>query len=256
MLIYPPCLVLDMAITINTEQRIANRSPKGVYKGTREEWLEDAAQIMGTWLNEHITVKDIKEHNANRVYEKHTLRRFKLSNCAFRCGITSARKDYRMTHTTVGQIHYDFSTDNGKNEIVISNRLNGSKTKAESSYVGHILLHEMIHSCTVHHGHKGQFKRLALLVGMTGKMTSTESGEDLDARIIKEVVNPLGKFPHKAVTNVTERKGSRMKKIVCTRCDLIMRGSRTVVGKVEGANCPCCGVGFLEEGVLTCRLKI
>ena len=27
-------------------------SPKGVFKGTREEWLEAAALIMGAWLNE------------------------------------------------------------------------------------------------------------------------------------------------------------------------------------------------------------
>lgn len=229
-----------MATTINTEQRIANRSPKGVYKGTREEWLEDAAQIMGTWLNEFITVKDIKEHNANRVYVAETLRRFKLSNCAFRCGITSSRKDYRMKHSTVGQIHYDWSTANGKNEIVISNRLNGAKTKVESSYVAQILLHEMIHACTPYHGHRGQFRRLATLIGMTGKMTATVAGEDLESRLISEVVNPLGKFPHKAVTNVVQRKGSRMLKVTCDECLIVLRASYSVCDMITKGNCPSC----------------
>ena len=31
-----------------------NFSPKGIYKGTREEWLEDSARIMADWINEFI----------------------------------------------------------------------------------------------------------------------------------------------------------------------------------------------------------
>jgi hypothetical protein len=235
-----------------TDQRMNNRSPKGIYKGTREEWLEDSAQIMGTWLNEFITIQDIKEHNKNRQAEHMTLRRFKLSDVAFRCGITSSRSDYRMTHTTAGQIVYDIGTGNGKSEIVISNRLNGSKTKIGSSYIAHVVLHEMVHQCTPYHGHKGQFKRLAQSVGMTGKMTATTNGEDLEKRMISEVINVLGKFPHKAVTSTVTRKGSRMLKVQCSKanCAIIMRASAKVCEMINGQPCPACFQGqLIAEGV-------
>ena len=206
-----------------------NRSPKGIYKGTREEWLEDSAQIMGTWLNEFITIQDIKEHNKNRQAEHMTLRRFKLSD-----------------------VVYDIGTGNGKSEIVISNRLNGSKTKIGSSYIAHVVLHEMVHQCTPYHGHKGQFKRLAQSVGMTGKMTATTNGEDLEKRMISEVINVLGKFPHKAVTSTVTRKGSRMLKVQCAKanCGIIMRASAKVCEMINGQPCPACFQGqLIAEGV-------
>ncbi len=217
-----------------------NFSPLGIYKGTREEWLEDAARIMGDWLNELITPQDIKNHNKNRIVKNKVLERFKLSDCRFRCGITSSRKDYRMKHYTAGQIHYKQSTGNNVHEIVISNRLNGKGKKSESTHIGHILLHEMIHSCTHGHGHKGEFKRLARGVGMTGKLTMTENGEELEERIKINVVDVLGKFPHKAVISITSKKGSRLLKITCSECDIIMRASAKACNKLIDMECPAC----------------
>ena len=233
-----------MPTSTQQKERTANRSPKGVYKGTREEYLEDAALIMGDWINEFITIKDIKEHNKNRIPKSLTLKRFKLSDNRFRCGLTSSRSDYRMKHAAIGQIHYSHSTGNKVNEIVISNRLNGKGTKIQSSVVAHVLLHEMIHACTPYHGHKGEFKRLARALEMDGKLTATENSQALEDRIIQDVVNPLGKFPHKAVTTRTSRKGSRLLKITCTECDIVFRASKKVCKRLDEQEC----VGCLTDG--------
>ena len=217
-----------------------NFSPKGIYKGTREEWLEDSARIMADWINEFITPQDIRNHNKNRIVENQFLTPFKLSETKFTCGLVSQRVDYRKKYTTLGQCHYKQSTGNNKHEIIISNRLNGNGKKTDSTRIAHVVLHEMIHTCTYGHGHKGAFKRLALALGMSGKMTSTENGEDLEERMKTEIVDVLGKFPHKAVTTVTKRKGSRLLKITCTQCNIVMRASAKVCDKIIYQDCPAC----------------
>lgn len=237
--------------------RLNNFSPKGIYKGTREEWLEDSAEIMGEWLNEFITPSDIKNHNKDRVVENVFLETFKLNECKFTCGLTSSRVDYRMRFRTMGQCHYKQSTGNNKHEIIISNRLNGNGKKTDSTRIAHVVLHEMIHTCTYGHGHKGEFKRLARALGMDGKLTSTENSPELEKRMKENIVDILGKFPHKAVTTKTSFKGSRLLKITCTECDIIMRASAKACNKIHEMECPACpndnyvhDIGYLVvEGV-------
>ena len=220
-------------------QRYDHFSPKGIYKGTREEWLEDAALIMADWINYFITPQDLKNHKLNYI-GNYTLTRFKPSENKYRCGLTSTRSDYRMRAKAIGQIHYKESTGNGKNEIVISNRLNGQGKKTESCKIAHVLLHEMIHASTYAHGHKGEFKRLARSLQMDGKLTATTNSENLEERIKENIVDVLGKFPHKAVVFKPAKKGSRLLKITCTECNIVMRASSKVCDRLYGSPCPAC----------------
>ena len=188
------------------------------------------------WINYFIRPSDrLRQRRLGKI-----LTTFKPWENKYRCGLTSSRTDYRMRQKAIGQIHYKQFTGNGKNEIVISNRLNGQSTKTESCKIAHVLLHEMIHACTYGHGHKGEFKRLARSLQMDGKLTATTNSENLEERIKKNVVNVLGKFPHKAVAFKPEKKGSRLLKVTCTECDIVMRASSKVCDKLWDMPCPCC----------------
>lgn len=60
------------------------------------------------------------------------------------------------------------------------------------------LLHEMIHAAVgLKAGHRGAFRKMAIEVGLTGKMTATvvEEKSDLE-RSLKRVAKGLGRYPH------------------------------------------------------------
>ena len=58
------------------------------------------------------------------------------------------------------------------------------------------LVHEIVHCAVgVEAGHKGPFKRIALAIGLEGKMTETVAGETLNKRI-DEIIAQVGPYPH------------------------------------------------------------
>ena len=90
------------------------------------------------------------------------------------------------------------------------------------------LVHENVHRIVGNkHGHKAPFKRLALKVGLEGKMTSTHAGEALREKLT-ELSEELGTYPHaKVIPGEGKKKQStRMLKIVCPECDNVARQAR------------------------------
>lgn len=85
-----------------------------------------------------------------------------------------------------------------------------------------VVVHEMVHAdddCESHHN--GHFRKVAKAVGLTGKMTATEVGEDL-APILKDLAEELGPYPHvklKLGSNI-KKQTTRLKKVHCqdTEC--------------------------------------
>ena len=80
------------------------------------------------------------------------------------------------------------------------------------------LAHEMVHAVDdCKNGHKGQFKKICLAVGLDGnkQMIYAEAGEKL-GKTIKNIIATLGEYPHDKVdiSNV-KKQGSRMLKHVC-----------------------------------------
>jgi len=127
----------------------------------------------------------------------------------------------------------------GVNEIFIS------PTIADSVDVLDILAHELIHAiddCV--NGHRAPFKRIALAIGLEGKMTSTTAGEELKATFEK-IVAKLGEYPH-ATMDFTNRKkqSTRLLKLECFSCEAIWRMSRKWAELVEC--CPVCSGDSVE----------
>ena len=241
-------------------------SPLGIYKATREEFLNEAAIIMQPWLNVHITPQRVRDHNKDRIVEKKKLRQFKQGCCDFTCARCEQKLDYRA-HGILGR--YYRGVKGSKPQIYVTDQKAARATKAASIDVCVTLLHEMVHYCAEYHGHKGEFKQLSIDVGLTDKggsakfstckPTSSEirgshATKELRDAIRLNVINVLGKFPQgKANGYGQKRKGSRMLKITCSICDLILRGSAKACMMIEGEPCPGCNSsdyirqhGFLE----------
>lgn len=90
-----------------------------------------------------------------------------------------------------------------------------------------VLIHEMIHvSDQLKSSHKGEFKRLALAVGLEGKMTATIANEELAKRIRAWLVG-MPPFPHGALSQADkvgkEKPGSRLLKVSCPSCEYTIR---------------------------------
>lgn len=105
-----------------------------------------------------------------------------------------------------------------------------------------ILLHELIHAAVgLKCGHKGAFKRVALSLGLTGKMTSTVPGPAL-IKDLQALADTLGEYPHAALnTELSGRKkqNTRMIKLTCDDCGWSCRTAQ----KNVDAGLPTCHCG-------------
>lgn len=223
-------------------------SPRGVFKGTREEWLEAASIIMGGWIdyamNQNNRVQLHKGRTTFKIVEMSFVKwlcrhyggkpsdyRYNPATTRFSCSLMGGgmTKSGELAH-----IHYSHATGNKYDEIRMSVELGGRRKKDESARVADVLLHEMIHSCARFHGHAGAFKHIATTLGLTGKMTATVATEDLRVKIWDDVVSVLGRYPHKEV-HLTPRgqrgKGSRLIKCECKTCGCVIRLTRKWIDK-------------------------
>jgi len=210
------------------------RNPRGIYKGTREEWLEEAAQIMGVWVDEYLDSAQ-KEGKFGKTKKADFFARQKVK---YSCSLL----DGGLTASRAGaHCHYAQSTGNGYHEIRMGVELGGRKKKAESSRVADILLHEMIHTISYGHGHKGLFRWCAVGVGLEGKMTSTVASKECKEKIDGEVLKVLGRYPHKAVKLLhrgQRGKGSPLKKCYCRFCEINFRMSHKNISLAYATNEP------------------
>lgn len=104
-----------------------------------------------------------------------------------------------------------------------------------------ILVHELVHAAVGNAcGHKGPFRKVALKVGLEGKMTSTSEGPELTARL-KALARKIGKFPHSKL-NLQGRKKqtTRMLKSECVGCEFIVRLSQKMIDLHGHPICPSC----------------
>lgn len=105
-----------------------------------------------------------------------------------------------------------------------------------------ILLHELIHAAVgLECGHKGAFKRVALALGLEGKMTATIPGAALKADLAA-IVATLGEYPHAALNTALsgrKKQTTRMIKLICEHCGW---SCRTTGNHIE-AGLPTCHCG-------------
>lgn len=92
-----------------------------------------------------------------------------------------------------------------------------------------VLVHELVHAVLgTEAGHGPKFRKLALAVGLEGKMTSTNAGAQL-VEELKAIMPALGDYPH-AKLDLTKsgrkKQGTRMIKCECAECQYTVRTTK------------------------------
>jgi hypothetical protein len=141
----------------------------------------------------------------------------------------------------VGQCWSTESSPGGVSEIFVSPLLN------DGLEAGATLAHEMVHAAVgTKAGHKAPFKRVAVKLGLEGKMTSTVPGAELTERL-NDLICKVGSYPHMGLNPVlsgVKKQGTRLLKGECPDCGYTIR----VTQKWADAGMPVCPCG--EEMVL------
>ena len=130
-------------------------------------------------------------------------------------------------------------------EIFISPVLN------KPSEVLGTLVYEVVHAVVgLECGHKAPFKKVALAVGLTGKMTATEEGPELKERI-NGWAEKLGGYPHDQLDKMVTLKKApdkcRLLKAECPKCGYIIRVTKKWAVEAGLPICPCGGYFETEE---------
>jgi hypothetical protein len=149
------------------------------------------------------------------------------------CGWPSHRALASASGRNIGQCWPATASADAHAEIFISPCI------ATSAAAGTILVHELCHAADRNeHGHKAPFKRIALAVGLTGKMRETIATPELTRRL-NAIAEQLGDYPHATLDRSGEKKqGTRMLKVQCPECGYTVR--TTAQWLAEGLpTCPC-----------------
>lgn len=117
----------------------------------------------------------------------------------------------------------------------------------DSLRVGDVLVHELVHAAVgTAAGHGPVFRRAALAVGLTGKMTGTVRGPACEAYLIA-AVRALGLYPHATIggshdrpVDAGKKQTCRLIKVACPSCEYIIRTTRRWLD-VAVPTCPACG---------------
>lgn len=142
----------------------------------------------------------------------------------------------------LGQCWHGSAAADGVSQMFISPVIG-----AEPVQVLATLVHELVHAVnftTDVSGHGAAFRRVAVAVGLTGKMTATVAGEDLAAKLTQVAVD-LGDYPHAVITTAgslssgPKKQGTRMVKCVCLECGYVARTTRKWLDEVGPPICPC-----------------
>ncbi len=103
------------------------------------------------------------------------------------------------------------------------------------------LAHELVHACVPEAGHGKDFRKIALAIGLEGKMRSTTAGPKLIPHL-QGIVESLGEIPHATLSlqdRPTKKQTTRMIKCECSACGYIARTSSTWIVQVGAPLCPC-----------------
>ncbi|MDR1611605.1 MAG: SprT-like domain-containing protein [Planctomycetota bacterium] len=142
------------------------------------------------------------------------------------------------TTTAIGQIlSHRLSADQTR-EIFISPVL------SDAARVCDVVIHELVHAALPEGtGHKKEFRRLALKLGLAGKMTATIAGDKLRAWLDSIIPVFLGPYPHSKVASLDtgKKQTTRLVKLQCPACEMIIRTTRQWLEETGAPLCACGG---------------
>ena len=141
----------------------------------------------------------------------------------------------------IGQMWSPKVVTDGVPEMFISPEINDGRIII--GVIGHEFCHDAV---GVECGHKGPFRKCALAIGLTGKMTATTNGpaEAFAADFIKRHgPYPAGRIDYSA----RKKQTTRMIKCECRDCGYIARTSRKFIAQAGAPLCPCNGKVMASE---------
>lgn len=146
--------------------------------------------------------------------------------------------------TAIGQCWNHSCSADGTAELFISPEL------FEAQRVLDVLAHEVIHALVgTEHGHRKPFGRVARAIGLEGKLTATVAGPAF-IDLAQSLLPQLGGYPHAQLKPGSAggpggppKQGTRMLKVQCPGCGMIVRTTAKWIEAVGPPTCAC-GSGF------------
>lgn len=145
---------------------------------------------------------------------------------------------------TIGECWYSSASTDKHAEIFIRPSL-----QASASRIADVLTHELIHAALPEGtGHGPDFKRVALALGLTGKMTATVAGPKWH-EWADPILKKIGKFPGAelkgALAGGKKKQTTRLIKLQCDECEWTCRTTKLHIH--DELACPTgCG-GYLMQ---------
>ena len=118
----------------------------------------------------------------------------------------------------------------------------------EPALIAAILAHELVHAAVgIKAGHGPAFRKVALAIGLEGKMKSTTAGAALTAKLAAILAN-VGPLPHaklnfSGLTTRPKKQTSRLIKCECSTCGYVVRTARKWIDEAGAPICPTKGHG-------------
>src|SRR5574343_787851 len=206
-----------MKPTITIDPSKSSRPVAGlVGPKTREAWLVRLANALRPLFESHgATIPD---------------------RIRFSCSWTRGGRG-KAAKARIGECWYPESSADQTTEIFVSPAIDNPLTVAS------ILSHELVHACLgPGHGHGPEFKRLAVAIGLVGKMTATAAGPELAAHLAT-LCQAIGPYPHAELregptADRPKKQGTRMLKVECPSCGYTVRTTAKWLS-VGLPTCPC-----------------
>jgi hypothetical protein len=138
----------------------------------------------------------------------------------------------------IGECWSSTASGDGATEMMVSPAL------GDPMRVADVVVHEMVHMYVgTEAGHKGPFRKLAVAIGLEGKMTATVAGERL-MEALQRILDDMGDYPHAQLSTAGRKKQStRLLKVTCSDddCGCVYRVTAKWVDAAGGAmHCPVC----------------
>ena len=113
-------------------------------------------------------------------------------------------------------------------------------TQSDTLRVIDILAHEAIHACYPTEGHKGNFRKCAKAIGLTGKMTETVATDKFNQWTQENIIDVIGKYPHATVSDSKKKQTTRLIKVYCESCEYLAYMSRKHLDHTNATTCHDC----------------
>lgn len=159
------------------------------------------------------------------------------------CGFPSTGA-FAAKKQRIGECWYPQSKNGKEHQLFIS------PTQADPVRCLDILTHELVHVIAGKKaGHRNQFKRVAIEVGLQGPMRATFAGPDLEKQL-KKFIRALGPYPHNSITKMVlgrKKQTARQLKATCPSCGYLIRITAKWIEEVGLPLCPACDKELEQE---------